>query len=70
MTHAVRTIRSDASLSEAAATMVAHTVSASPVLDGTALEGIVTSTDRLDHCMEALREPAARSALPGGPGID
>lgn len=62
MTRPVRTIGATAPLSEAARAMVAHRISSLPVVSGRSLVGILTTTDLLDHCMEALREADSRSS--------
>jgi len=44
-------------LSVAAERMVGHRISCLPVVDGNKLQGIVTLTDLLEHCISTLRDP-------------
>jgi acetoin utilization protein AcuB len=57
MARDVSSLPSSERLSRAAETMIRHRFSAIPVVDDDRLEGLVTITDVLDHCLTALRDP-------------
>ncbi len=58
MTRDVVAIVPDDPLSRAAELMVRHRVSAIPVVENELLEGLITLSDLLDHCLVTLRDPA------------
>lgn len=66
MSSDVSMIEPEKPLSYAAELMLARRIGAVPVVDDDRLVGILTLTDLLDHCLEALRDPlvleAAREA--------
>lgn len=57
MTRDVVTVSSDVRLSRVAELMVKNRVSAVPVVDDERLEGMLTLSDILDHCLLTLRDP-------------
>lgn len=59
MTSPVRCIGPRLPLAEAAGIMIDRRLSALPVVDRDRLVGILTSTDLVEHCLDALREPDA-----------
>lgn len=62
------TIAPEAHASEAARRMLRHRFSALPVVQDGALAGMLTLTDLLDHCTQALHEREPAPARPGGGG--
>lgn len=54
MTKQVITIRSDTPLKEAAQLMIVHNFHALPIVDNTALVGIVTTTDLMSYLIKQL----------------